>query len=296
MAATGAAVVQLQPGEGLPLSLKDGRKAWVPDYTSHLPTETWLEVYEPAEDSWLFLDAFFGEQEFLRQRFGALRDSDHPVSCLEIGVGSGILSAHVHWTLTTQLQLPAFMRATDINPRAATAARSVFQRNQVDGEVLVCDLVGELLPTLRHKVDLLIFNPPYVPTNPEEVGSSGIEASWAGGIRGREVIDRLLPLIPELLSPAGACYMILVRPNQPEEVAALLRRFSEKAAAGDESQLGALAWEVVLERRRMNEQLSVNRFARESAEQAQDDGSESAAAAIQDPQPIADVGGRESLA
>ena len=48
-------------------------------------------------------------------------------------------------------------------------------------------------------VDVLIFNPPYVPTPKEEVGLRGIEAAWAGGIDGRQVIDEFLPLIQVLI-------------------------------------------------------------------------------------------------
>lgn len=40
------------------------------------------------------------------------------------------------------------------------------------------------------------------------MGSCGIEAAWAGGIRGREVTDRFLPLVPQLLAPQGVCYLV----------------------------------------------------------------------------------------
>ena len=61
------------------------------------------------------------------------------------------------------------------------------------------------LPRLEGAVDLLLFNPPYVLTPKEEVyrqggsESAGIVAAWAGGDKGREVVDRALPLIARFL-------------------------------------------------------------------------------------------------
>lgn len=46
-----------------------------------------------------------------------------------------------------------------------------------------------------------------------QVGSRGIEAAWAGGERGREVTDRFLPAVAQLLSPTGLFYLVTVAEN-----------------------------------------------------------------------------------
>ena len=73
-----------------------------------------------------------------------------------------------------------------------------------------------LLPRLRGAIDFLVFNPPYVPTPDEEVERGGIAAAWAGGYRGRMVIDRVMPLVPELLSMSGEMVMVTVPDNDPQ--------------------------------------------------------------------------------
>lgn len=47
------------------------------------------------------------------------------------------------------------------------------------------------------------------------MGSRGIEASWAGGLAGREVMDRFFPMIPQLLSDHGLFYLVTVSDNKP---------------------------------------------------------------------------------
>ena len=91
-------------------------------------------------------------------------------------------------------KVPVFL-CTDINPEATRTTLKTAQVNDVVLECIQTDLVHGL-ERVFGSVDLLIFNPPYVVTPPEEVGSQSIEAAWAGGIDGRQVTDRLLPLIP----------------------------------------------------------------------------------------------------
>ena len=57
-------------------------------------------------------------------------------------------------------------------------------------------LAYSLLPRLRNQVDILLFNPPYVPTGDVELGlaqdSAEISGAWAGGLDGMEVTNLLL--------------------------------------------------------------------------------------------------------
>ena len=39
------------------------------------------------------------------------------------------------------------------------------------------------------------------------------EKSWAGGITGRNALDKLLPRIPQLLAPKGIFYLVALHAN-----------------------------------------------------------------------------------
>jgi release factor glutamine methyltransferase len=79
--------------------------------------------------------------------------------------------------------------------------------------VALADLMGPFKQRLHQAVDLLLFNPPYVPSPPGEVGGPRLSAAWARGERGRQVLDRLLPCLPGLLAPRGAAHLVAVPAN-----------------------------------------------------------------------------------
>lgn len=112
----------------------------------------------------------------------------------------------------------AHLLATDINPTAAECTLKTLQSHNVAGrvDVLVMDLCQALIPRLQGAVDLMICNPPYVPTPDEEVGRGGLAAAWAGGFRGRQVTDRVLSLAPQLLSPQGELVLVALADNDPQ--------------------------------------------------------------------------------
>ncbi|KAG1695385.1 hypothetical protein DVH05_020423 [Phytophthora capsici] len=199
------------------------------------------DVYEPAEDTYLFVDALQDELPYLKTL--------DPSICVEIGCGSGAVFVY----LATQLQemgTRAMFLATDINPLAASVGHQTAKSNGVEAfDIVRTDLLQCYEPRIQGKVDVLLFNPPYVPTPSEEVGSLGIEAAWAGGIHGREVIDRLLPKIDALMSPRGVFYMVVVVENKPKEIAAILAK-------------DGFEMTVIRSTKAKNERLSILKFTR----------------------------------
>ncbi|XP_052649893.1 methyltransferase N6AMT1 isoform X2 [Harpia harpyja] len=181
-----------------------------PRYEHVGPQGPFRDVYEPAEDTFLLLDALERDAARLRVEI-----------CLEIGSGSGVVSTFLASSI---IGSSALYICTDINPMAAYCTLETALLNNVHLQPVITDLVKGLSPRLNGKVDLLLFNPPYVVTPSEEVESRGIEASWAGGRKGREVMDRVFPLVPDLLSPGGLFYLVTIKENNPDEILETMKK------------------------------------------------------------------------
>lgn len=176
-------------------------------YTDHLTLIDYEQVYEPAEDSFLLLDALEADLSYI--------ESLHPQICLEVGPGSGIIVTALAKKLKETLCL-----ATDINPYACKATKKTAYRNGTFVESVNCNFVDLLR---KNTIDVLVFNPPYVVTSDDELESnsstnSQITFSWAGGKHGRRVIDELLKRLDGILSAKGVFYLLALRENKPDEL------------------------------------------------------------------------------
>jgi len=226
--------------------------------TSHISFDN---VYEPAEDSFLLLDTLSSEREkaFLQRQFRQHVSSEQSPSplILEVGTGSGVVLAFVNAHAETIFgRSDMLTMGTDINSLACKAASKTVRtalkdiRSQSEGLsksgafLDVCN--GDLASILRPgTVDVLIFNPPYVPTEdlPDleqhvfyndsdasehstifERDSHLLALSYAGGADGMEVTNRLLEQLPSTLSAGrGVAYILLCAQNKPEMVKQRIR-------------------------------------------------------------------------
>lgn len=192
-------------------------------YTTHLSAADFQHVYEPAEDSFLLIDALESELEWLRQQ--------RPSVLVEIGPGSGVVVTAVARTLPDTACF-----AVDINGYACRATVRTAERNSAI--VHVCN--GDLMSAFRcdRLVDVLIFNPPYVLTDEDEIPKSvnisdgqsttafndAIVKSWAGGEDGCTIINKFILQLDEALSENGCAYLLVIKDNNPGKIVRTLKR------------------------------------------------------------------------
>ncbi|CAF0706128.1 unnamed protein product [Brachionus calyciflorus] len=178
-----------------------------PDY-SHFTTKDYDKIYEPCEDTFLFLDALEKDIQFLNEL--------KPEIVVEIGPGSGLVINFLAKHLKESKKI-LFM-ATDINKDACLATQKTSIKNNNDINILNCDLLSPLFDRLQNKIDVLLFNPPYVVTESDELGSKSLPAAWTGGKDGREVMDRVFPMLNNLLSEKGVFYLVALKQNKIEDI------------------------------------------------------------------------------
>jgi release factor glutamine methyltransferase len=142
------------------------------------------EVYPVREDSRLLA------------RFARPRPGD---SVLEIGCGRGVaaLAAARHGALRVV--------ATDLNPGALRALHRRARHEKLPLEVVRTDLATGL-----RSFDLILSNPPYLPTpRVQKDPDPWVNLALDGGRDGCRVTARLFSSLPQHLAPGGRAYLIV---------------------------------------------------------------------------------------
>jgi release factor glutamine methyltransferase len=149
------------------------------------------DVYEPCDDTYLLMDAALNE----------VRPAD---SVLEVGTGCGVIAKRV-------AERARCVIATDKNPRAVENARL----NGVEA------FMGDLFADLDGRFDLIIFNPPYLPSQ-SDISRDWQTQAWDGGPSGREVIVQFLSQVGNYLTQKGRVLLVISSITGYEEVTELM--------------------------------------------------------------------------
>jgi release factor glutamine methyltransferase len=137
-------------------------------------------VYEPAEDSRLLTEAAIDRIDGGR--------------VLEVGVGSGYVADRI------AAEADATVVGSDINPTACTRTRARGI------EAVRADLTD---PFRADSFDVVLFNPPYLPTPPDAEWDDPLEYALSGGPDGRRVVRPFLADLGRVLKPDGEGYLLV---------------------------------------------------------------------------------------
>ncbi len=130
-----------------------------------------------------------------------LRD-EHPVPeavGLDLCTGSGVLA------IVAAIRCGVQMTAVDISRRAVAATWLNARLNRADVRPLRGDLYA---PVSGRRFDLIVSNPPYLPTPEGEIPERGLARAWEGGHDGRAFIDRICAGAAAHLNPGGVMLLV----------------------------------------------------------------------------------------
>ncbi len=142
------------------------------------------------------------ETELIIEQLLAVRDTlRRPTTVVDVGTGTGCLA------IAVARELPgARVIATDLSPAALEVARRNAVRHGLAGPIAF--VRADLLEGLVPDIDVVVSNPPYVPTPivpslAPEVSDHEPAAALVGGLDGLDVIRRLIHQAATYLRPGG---------------------------------------------------------------------------------------------
>jgi release factor glutamine methyltransferase len=150
--------------------------------------ETHPEVYDPAEDTFLLLETVH-------------IDSNDTI--LELGTGCGIIALDCACKGSHTI-------CTDINPFAVQLTRRNIERNLLLLRGSMEIRQGNLFSILHEKelFNVIIFNPPYLPTKKQEKVGGWFDIATDGGQDGLRVTKRFIQGLKKHLLNNGRAYFI----------------------------------------------------------------------------------------
>lgn len=137
------------------------------------------QVYEPAEDT------------FLLARNLKIKEGD---IALDVGTGTGIIAL-------LMARKARFVLGVDVNPIAVELAK---ENAKINGITNVQFKLSNLFENVTGKFDIITFNAPYLPGEPEEP----IDLALVGGKTGREVLDSFLEQFDNYLHEKGVVQIV----------------------------------------------------------------------------------------
>ena len=142
-------------------------------------------IYSPEEDSYLL-------SRILKKKIPKLVKKNPDLKFLEIGSGSGI---QLQTAFDSGIKKENIF-SCDVNPQAVKECKKLGFN---------C-IKSDLFEKINGKFDLIVFNPPYLPTDESEPLDSRLATT--GGKNGSEIINRFLKQAKNYLKKDGKIFLV----------------------------------------------------------------------------------------
>jgi release factor glutamine methyltransferase len=146
---------------------------------------------------------------------------------LDVGTGCGILAV-------LAAKKAQKVVAVDINPYALDCANRNAKANKATENLQFRQ--GDLFESLRadEQFSLILFNSPYLPSEPNEE-KTWIGKAWAGGADGRRVIERFMVDVPKFLHPEGRILLVQSSLSDPKKTIQIFNKIGlDAVVVGEE--------------------------------------------------------------
>lgn len=157
-------------------------------------------VYRPSDDTYLIVDYFKHHIDF--NYFDGIIPLENVRYLLDMGTGTGYLALFFQIVKTRIPKFNPKIIASDILKEAINLAKLNEKLNNFKGEIefIHSDLFKSFPKIYKQCLDIIVFNPPYLPSFVEKIDpKQKIDRSWDGGEEGFEIFIDFISQAKEFL-------------------------------------------------------------------------------------------------
>lgn len=169
-------------------------------------------VYPPSDDTYLIIDYLkknISENFFDGLPFTTIRN------VLDMGTGTGIIALFLQEIKKYFSKFTTKIFASDISDAAIRCATLNERSNNYKDSLtfITSDLFRKFPPNLRHSFDIIVFNPPYLPSisyKENDLIRRSVDSNWDGGARGFEVFLEFIKQVKDFLNQEQKYYIYYI--------------------------------------------------------------------------------------
>lgn len=170
------------------------------------------DVYIPSDDTYLIIDYF---RECINENYFDKLDIKNVKNILDMGTGTGIIALFLQEVKKRISNFSPRIIASDILENAIKCAKLNESFNNPEKSItfIQSDLFKEFPANLKNTFNIIIFNPPYLPSLKYYSKASvkkDIDNSWNGGKKGFEVFLEFISQVKSFLALSQSYYIYYI--------------------------------------------------------------------------------------